>query len=333
MNGTVSLVSVHGKYLSAQPDGRAEWNRNVASTWEYFHVEQRHYGKIALKGAHGMYMSAQPDGSVEINRREAPPCGWEEFTVEERGNNVVCLKSSHGKYLSAQQDGRAQWNRDHAPRGGWEDIQIVQQNTGQRESIEIFEDVPSKPAEMIEDSNKKAAKIAFGFGIFLMMPGLPLLIIGSTSTSEDRLAILVPGAAMFGIGAFLGVIASFALISSRAKSYVETGKRPSGRKYPKPPAIEVLEKVEGKPVRFRINDPPSSSSAWVGIYPSSTPDNEHGEEGVRWNWLKKIDLSNATFPEKPEGRWSIRVFSDSGLDMYGRLDFDILPKKERWWEE
>ena len=126
MQGTVSLRSVHGKYLSAQPDGRAEWNRHGAAEWEFFHVEQRQNGKITLKGAHGMYVSAQADGSVQINRREAPPGGWEEFTVEDRGNNVVCLKSCHGKYLSAQQNGTAQWNRDHAPRGGWEEIQIEQ---------------------------------------------------------------------------------------------------------------------------------------------------------------------------------------------------------------
>ena len=54
----VALRSVHGKYLSAQPDGRAEWNRDHASTWEYFHLEKRQDGKIALKGAHGMYVSA-----------------------------------------------------------------------------------------------------------------------------------------------------------------------------------------------------------------------------------------------------------------------------------
>lgn len=98
-------------------------------------------------------------------------------------------------------------------------------------------------------------------------------------------------------------------------------------------SIEILEAVAGKPVRFRINDPPGSSSAWVGIYPSSTPDDEHGEEGVRWNWLNRIDLSNAAFPEKSEGRWSIRVFSDSEFTTYRRLDFDILTKKERWWED
>ena len=143
LQGEISLKGVHGKYLSAQPDGRAEWNRDHASIWEYFHLEKRQGGKVALKGAHGMYVSAQPDGSVQINRREAPPGGWEEFTVEDRGNDVVCLKSCHGKYLSAQQNGTAQWNRDHAPRGGWEDIQIEHSgDTGQRESAAMAASTP-----------------------------------------------------------------------------------------------------------------------------------------------------------------------------------------------
>ena len=47
----------------------------------------------------------------------------------------------------------------------------------------------------------------------------------------------------------------------------------------KDPSIEVLEATEGKPVRFRINDPPSSGSAWVGIYPFGAEDEDHGEEG------------------------------------------------------
>ena len=128
VEGKVAFKSVHGKYLSAQPDGRAEWNRDRADAWEYFHLEKRQGGKIALKGAHGMYVSAQPDGSVQINRAAAPEGGWEEFTVEDRGNDVVCLQSCHGKYLSAQQNGTAQWNRDQAPRGGWEDIEMEYRN-------------------------------------------------------------------------------------------------------------------------------------------------------------------------------------------------------------
>ena len=210
----MSLRSVHGKFLSAQPDGSAQWNRDVASVWEYFHLEKRQGGKITLKGAHGMYVSAQPDGSVQINRKAAPQGGWEEFTVEDRGNNIVCLKSCHGKYFSAQQDGTAQWNRDHAPRGGWEDIQVLQQDdTGQGaahapESIEILEDAPGKPAHMTEESTKNTAKIAFVVGITLFSMGLPLLIIGSISTDEDRLAMLIPGAVMFCTGIFVVIVAT-----------------------------------------------------------------------------------------------------------------------------
>ena len=229
MQGTVSLRSVHGKFLSAQPDGRAEWNRDVALDWELFNVEPRTGGKITLKGIHGMYVSAQPDGTVQINRRAAPPGGWEEFTVEERGNNVICLKSCHGKYLSAQQDGTAQWNRDHAPTGGWEDIQIVPQATPIREPI---------PTEQQE-------------------------------------------------------------------------------------SIEILEAVKGKPVRFKINNRPSSNDAWVGIYPPSASDQDHGAENNRWKWLRNIDVNNASFPKQVAGSHSIRVFSDGGYTLHARKNFHV----------
>ena len=230
MHGTVSLRSVHGKFLSAQPDGRAEWNRDEAHDWEHFHVEKRHNGKITLKGVHGMYLSAQPDGSVQINRREAPEGGWEEFTVEDRGNDIVCLKSCHGKYLSAQQNGTAQWNRDHAPRGGWEDIHIVHQG-------------------------------------------------GSRQSAERE-------------------------------------------------SIEILEAVPGKPVRFKINNPPSSNDAWVGIYHPSSSDQEIGKQKQQWEWLRDLDVNNASLPEHSEGNWSIRVFSDGGYRLHERKDFAVEPKRE-----
>jgi len=51
-------------------------------------------------------------------------------------------------------------------------------------------------------------KIAFVVGITLFSMGLPLIIIGSISMSEDRLAMLIPGAVMFGIGAFVTVVAA-----------------------------------------------------------------------------------------------------------------------------
>ena len=238
--GKIALKSVHGKYLSAQPDGRAEWNRNIASEWEYFHLEKRQGDKITLKGAHGMYVSAQPDGEVQINRQAAPPTGWEEFTVEDRGNNVICLKSVHWKYMSAQMDGTVQWNRDSAPKGGWEEFQIVH---------------PGAPSGHISDA--------------------------ATEIQEQAPA-------------------------ERQKS------------------IEILEAVDGKPVRFKINNRPSSSDAWVGIYPVHVTNNQdHGAQNVRWKWLRDIDLNNASFPKQAAGSYSIRVFSDGGHTLHERKDFAV----------
>ena len=238
--GKIALKSVHGKYLSAQPDGRAEWNRDIASEWEYFHMEKRQGGKITLRGAHGMYVSAQPDGGVQINRQAAPPTGWEEFTVEDRGNNVICLKSVHGKYLSAQMDGTAQWNRDSAPKGGWEEFQIVH---------------PDAPSGHVSNA--------------------------STEIQEQ-----------------------------------DSAEREG--------SIEILEAVSGKPVRFKINNRPSSNDAWVGIYPVHISNNQdHGAQNVRWKWLRDIDVDNASFPKQAAGSYSIRVFSDGGHTLYERKDFTI----------
>ena len=384
LQGEISLKSVHGMYLNATPEGRAQWDDDVAHVGEYFRVEQRQNGKIALMSAFDMYVSAQPDGSVEINRREAPPGGWEEFTVEYRSNDVVCLKSCHGKYLSAQQDGTAQWNRDHAPIGGWEEIQIEQyretsepilsesipnsdlkyvfahehmdwhwhndraramgghiasvtsaeeneditrisggapvwlggirkgaryrgkplavadrkpgdpgdvgpgaedwywsddrpwsytnwgpgepnnwdagenrvQHLGKFGAVwnDVGEDwegpavyrIPAKSTpssvsvprdestdavklnpditDEVDAETNKNARIALVVGIILFNMGLPLLIIGKITDGEDNLAMIIPGAILFGVGAFVVVCASFVLISSRSKSYVETDK-------------------------------------------------------------------------------------------------------------
>ena len=62
-------------------------------------------------------------------------------------------------------------------------------------------------------------KSAFVVGTILQCMGLPLLIVGSTSTGGDKLAMLVPGAVMFGIGAFVTVVA--------AAMGIGFGKRPT----------------------------------------------------------------------------------------------------------
>ncbi len=142
----------------------------------------------------------------------------------------------------------------------------------------------------------------------------------------EATGVLIAGSIMFGLS-FLS------LIGLHTFHRTIKGNPVFARKDPMAPTIEVLEAIEEKPVRFRINDPPRSSSAWVGIYPFGAKDEDHGEEGERWKWLRDIDVTDASFPARRKGMVSIRVFSDGGHTVHSREDFDILPKKERWWED
>ena len=93
-------------------------------------------------------------------------------------------------------------------------------------------------------------------------------------------------------------------------------------------SIEILEAVPGKPVRFKINNPPISNDAWVGIYPRSASDQDHGEHNKRWKWIRDIDVNNASIPAQPKGDWSIRVFSDGGYTLHERINFTVKEKHE-----
>ena len=370
MDSVVSLKSVHGKYLSAQPDGRAEWNRDIASIWENFHIEKRQSGKITLKGAHGMYVSAQPDGSVQINRREAPPGGWEEFTVEHRGNDIFCLKSCHGKYLSAQQNGTVQWNRDHAPRGGWEEFNIEHPGgKGQRQSATITGPMPSYVVVAQAGSSEVNGNYEF-------MPGEHGnrhwgTIAGHyqhTQNPEIFIAFQDCGTAhqrpewnKWMIISKIGVLYAahtdgkigvppregmWETVDSWKNPGAPGGKHPAPTFYHPPDAatqtqqhfntgrsstsasdesIQVLEAVSGKPVRFKLNNPPNHNEAWVGIYPTGAPDQDHGAHNQRWKYIRDIDANNVSLSNggRAEGEWNIRVFSDGGYTLVERKDFTI----------
>jgi len=344
---------VHGTFLSAQPDGRAEWNRPVASVWEYFHIEERQGGKITLRGAHGMYVSAQPDGSVQINRQSAPPNGWEEFSVELRDNDVVCMKSCHGKYLSAQQDGTAQWNRDHAPRGGWEDIQIIHlgasgdqasdaasriqrhlnkgrsSTSASDEPIQLLEAVPGKPVrfKLNDPPNHNEAWVGiYPTGASDQDHGAPPrwkfirdVDVNDVSLSNGDLAAGDWSIRVFSDGGYTLVERKEITIHSANKIHSSKAVSPARE------SIEILEAVAKKPVRFKINNPPTNHDAWVGIYPPNASDQDHGAENNRWKWLRNIDVNNVSFPKRAAGPWSIRVFSNGGHALHERKDFHVKP--------
>jgi len=173
-----------------------------------------------------------------------------------------------------------------------------------------------------------SSKIRAGVGITLFSMGLPLLIIGSTSTGGDKLAMLVPGAVMFGIGAFVTVVAAIRMGSTEGHSSVAGTGAAGGAST----NLEVMSFNHRQPVRFSITNPPGANDAWVGLYPTSADDRDHGD---RWHYLRDIDVSNATLPGQEHGPWSLRLFSDGGYNVQQRVDFEIRAstKKEVWMKE
>ena len=51
-------------------------------------------------------------------------------------------------------------------------------------------------------------KITFVIGIIMFSIGLPLFIVGNITDGEDNLAMIIPGAIMFGVGAFVAIFAA-----------------------------------------------------------------------------------------------------------------------------
>ena len=130
---------------------------------------------------------------------------------------------------------------------------------------------------------------------------------------NESTVLTIIGAIITGIGAVTLVILLIAKIS---KSKAAAQAAHDAEQAP----IEILESNPDQPVRFRINDPPKGRDAWVGIYPASNGDQDHGD---RWRWLRDIDVNSATLPGQSAGKWSIRVFKDGGYKLQHRLDFEI----------
>ena len=338
----VAFKSVHGKYLSAQPDGRAEWNRDRADAWEYFHLEKRKGGKIALRGAHGKYVSAQPDGSVQINRGSAPSGGWEEFTVEHHfiqpvgrgGYDVVRLKSVHGKYLSAQSDGRVEWNRDHAPDGGWEDIDMVHVGnatiTTAKSTYTIDEGINFSftAPKLPDDAWIGIVPVAIPHGDEAVNDSHDISYAHLRGRTKGDITLPNPGLGTWTLrlhntdnnGRELTHVV-FEVVSSLGSSQsLHEGRNCE---------INILEARAGKPLRFNVYNRPSGNEAWFGLYPVQATDHEHGEQYQNWMYFRDVGQNELSLPTKSAGRWSIRVFSDGGFNMIKRLDFDITKIDEK----
>ena len=61
-------------------------------------------------------------------------------------------------------------------------------------------------------------RIAFVIGIIMFSMGLPLLIVGYVSAGEDAVAMLAPGAMLFGSGTFVAIVAAAIGMGFRKKA-------------------------------------------------------------------------------------------------------------------
>jgi len=116
-----SWKGAHGKYLSAQPDGKAVADRGAVGAWEKFSPEKQSDGLISYKSHHGKYLSAQSNGNLDADRGSIG--AWEKFTLESHSDGKFSLKGAHGKYVVAESDGRANANR--AAVGSWEKWEVA----------------------------------------------------------------------------------------------------------------------------------------------------------------------------------------------------------------
>ena len=64
----VSILSIHGTYLSDSSDGTLTWNKKSVSRQELWQMTKFGNNKIALRGASGKYLSASPDGLVTCSK-------------------------------------------------------------------------------------------------------------------------------------------------------------------------------------------------------------------------------------------------------------------------
>ena len=143
--------------------------------------------------------------------------------------------------------------------------------------------------------------------------------------------MLIPGAVMVSVGGF-ALLISIAAIIRMGSTEGHSSVAGTGAAGSTSTNIEVLSFNHRQPVRFSITNPPPDMRAWVGLYPASAGDQDHGD---RWHYLRDIDISNATLPGQEQGQWSLRLFSDRGYNLQERVDFELIEgdKNEVWMKE
>jgi hypothetical protein len=68
---------VHGKFLSAQPNGTLEWNRDAAKEWETFEFIRVKGDVYNIRSHNGKCLCVEPNGDKVVVNRDKP-AQWEQ---------------------------------------------------------------------------------------------------------------------------------------------------------------------------------------------------------------------------------------------------------------
>ena len=117
----VTIKSYHGKYVSAEPSGKANANKDIPEVWTVTFVNE---SLVNFKSRYNKYLVAESlsytNGDVNADRGVASV--WEQFEVVDKGDGFFNFLSYHGKYMVAEQNGDLNANRDIADT--WETFKV-----------------------------------------------------------------------------------------------------------------------------------------------------------------------------------------------------------------
>ena len=112
----------------------------------------------------------------------------------EHGDRWKWMRDVDVSHITFPAQGAGEWSVRLFKDGGYEQISSLDFHiTNSHSSVDQAD----------EELDKGPAITAFVIGMFMFGMGFPLLIVGSTSTGEDNLAMIIPGAILTGIGAFV----------------------------------------------------------------------------------------------------------------------------------
>lgn len=99
-DGTVSLKTIWGKYVTAELDGNLTAESDNNQAWEHFLQIKGPNGSVAFRSHHGKYITVRSDGSLAATRENRTD--REFFVSVNNGDSTVSFFTCNGKFVTIE---------------------------------------------------------------------------------------------------------------------------------------------------------------------------------------------------------------------------------------